>query len=140
MSTTKDEKQQLNGYDLSRDWFDFAFENPELINPNHGAMYFFAIEHCNRMGWKDKFGMPTQMTMDAIGIKNYKTYYKTFNDLVEWGFIELIEQSKNQYSTNVVALVKNTKANTKARTKARTKHTLKQGKKQVQSIVYIDKP
>ena len=76
------------------------------------------------------------MTMDALGIKNYKTYAKTFDSLVEWGFIKLIEKSKNQWSATVIALVKNTKANTKALTKASITHSLKQ----VQSTVSIDKP
>jgi hypothetical protein len=58
---------QLTGYDLSRQWFDFAFENPELINPNHTAMYFFAIEHCNRLGWKKKFGFPSTMAKIVTG-------------------------------------------------------------------------
>ena len=125
-----------SGYELSKDWFDFSFENPELINPTHTALYFFAIEHCNRLGWKEKFGMPTQMAMDAIGVKNWRTYSKAFNDLVEWGFFKLIEKSKNQYSATVIAIVKNTRANTKALTKARQKHVQKQSS----SIAVIDKP
>jgi hypothetical protein len=127
---------ELKGYDLSRDWFNWCFENPELIRPSHSAMYFFIIEHCNRLGWKPKFGLPTQMTMDAIGISNYKTFAKTFKNLQDWGFIQLLQPSKNQYSTNVIALVKNTKACTKAYTKASLKHV----PKQVQSIVDINKP
>jgi hypothetical protein len=128
-------KEELNGYDLSRDWFDWSFEHTELINPNHTALYFFCIDLCNRLGWKERFGMPTCSSMEAIGIKNYKTYSKAFNDLVEWGFITVIEKSKNQYSATIIALVKNTKANTKALTKASPKHI----PKQVQSIVDIDK-
>jgi hypothetical protein len=126
----------MNSYELSRAWFDWCFENPEKISPNHTAMYFFIIEHCNRLGWKEKFGLPMEMTKDAIGIKNYKTYSKTFNDLVEFGFIKVYQKSKNQYSADIIALVKNTKAPTKALTKA----TLKHSEKQVQSIVGIDKP
>lgn len=126
----------LNSYELSRNFFDWSYENPELINPNHIALYFFIIEHCNRLGWKEKFGLPTTMAKDAIGIKNYKTYSKTLTDLIEWGFIKLIEKSTNQYSSNIVALVKNTKAHTKALSKA----TLKHHPKQVQSIDSIYKP
>jgi len=88
---------ELTGYDLSRNFFDFCFENPELISPNHSAIYFFAIEHCNRLGWKRKYGFPTQMAMDAIGIKKHSTYIRYFNDLVEWGFFELMQKSQNQY-------------------------------------------
>lgn len=126
----------MNSYELSRNYFDWCFENPEKITPNHTAIYFFAIEHCNRLGWKNKFGLPSQMVMDAIGIKNWRTYIKAFNDLTEWGFFELVEKSKNQYSSNIIAIVKNTKANTKALDKAMQTHIQKQSK----SIASIDKP
>lgn len=125
----------MNSYELSRAWFDFCFENPEKINPNHSAIYFFAIEHCNRLGWKEKFGLPSQMVMEAIGIKNWRTYIKAFNDLIDWGFLNLIEKSKNQYSANVIAIVKNTTPNTKALDKALQKHSQKHYK----SIVSINK-
>lgn len=127
-------------YKLSRSWFDFAFENPDMIAPIHTAIYFFAIEHCNRLGWKEKFGFPTSMAMDAIGVKNYKTYIKALNELVEWGFITMVEKSKNQYSANIVALVKNTKATTKALDKASLKHISKQLPKQAQSTDSINIP
>ena len=102
----------MTSYDLSRSFFNFTFSNPEKVNPNHVAIFFFAIEHCNRLGWKQNFGLPTGMAKEAIGIRNYKTYIKAFNDLVEWGFIVLIEKSKNQHSANIVALSVSTKAKT----------------------------
>jgi len=136
MEDRENENNQLNGYELSKNWFNWCFENPEKINPNHVALYFFIIEHWNRMGWKDKFGFPMEMAKDAIGIKNYRTYTKTFDDLVEWGFIRVIQKSKNQYSANVIAIVKNTQANTKALSKAMQKHS----QKQVRGIVGVDKP
>lgn len=133
----------VNGYELSRNWFDFCFENPDIIKPVHSAIFFFAVEHCNRLGWKHKFGFPSQMAMEALGIKNWRTYSKALNDLVEFGFIEMIEVSRNQYSSNIIAIVKNTKAHTKALDKALQKHSTKQGTKhstkQGQSTVSIDK-
>ena len=125
----------MNGYELSRNWFDWCFENPEKIKPNHTALYFFAVEHCNRLGWKKKYGMPTTMAMEAIGIKSYNTYINTLNDLVDWGFIEMIQRSKNQYSANIVALSNFDKALDKALDKAFIKHTSKQS----ESIDSIDK-
>lgn len=127
---------EISIYELIKDWFDFCFENPDLINPNHGAMYFFILEHNNRLGWKQKFGLPMQMTMDAIGIKNNRTYTKAFNDLVDWGFIVLHQKSKNQYSANIIAIVKNTRATTKALSKATHKHS----QKQRTGIAHIDIP
>ena len=130
---------ELNSYQLSRTFFDWCFENPEKISPTHIAMYFFIIEHCNRLGWKEKFGLPTVMVKDAIGIRNFRTYANTLNDLVEWGFIIMVEKSKNQYSSNIVAIVKNAKAHTIAHTKALDKAMQKQLQKQSNSIVSIDK-
>lgn len=125
----------LNSYSLSRSWFNFSFDNPEKIRPTHGALYFFAIEHCNRLGWKDKFGFPTQMAMEAIGIKNWRTYNSALTDLVDWGFIELIEKSKNQYSSCIIRLCKKGNSTVEALDKALSKHA----QKQVNSTVVIDK-
>jgi hypothetical protein len=125
----------MNSYELSRNWFDWSFENPEKISPNHSALYFFIIEHCNRLGWKEKFGLPTTMAKESIGIRSYNTYINTLNDLVDFGFIKLIEKSKNQYSSNIIALSNFDKATVKALDKALIKH----GTKQRESISSIDK-
>jgi hypothetical protein len=101
-------------YSLNRAFWDFAFENTGKIKPNHIAVYQFSIEHCNRLGWKKQFGFPTSMVLDATGIKSYSVYKSTFDDLVNYGFFKVIEYSKNQYSSNIIALVENYKANSKA--------------------------
>ena len=125
----------MNSYELSRTWFNWCFDNPDKSKPIHTAIYFFSIEHCNRLGWKEKFGFPSQMVMEALGIKNWRTYSKALNELVQFGFINMIEISKNQYSSNIIAIVKNTKAPTKALDKALHNHSTKQS----QSIASIDK-
>lgn len=124
-----------SGYELSRAWFNFCFENSHLVKPVHTALYFCAIEHCNRLAWKRVFGLPTTMTMEAIGIRSYKTYKQALDDIVTWGFFEMVEVSKNQYSSNKIALVNFTEAHTKAYDKAVLKHA----SKQVQSTVSINK-
>jgi hypothetical protein len=121
----------MNSYELSRSWYDFAFENPSKIKPYHSAIYFFAIEHCNRLGWKKEFGFPTSMVLEAIGMRSYNSYKKYFDELVDFGFIKVHEYSKNQYSANIIEL----SLNNKALDKALQKHSTKQG----QSIVSIDK-
>lgn len=131
---------EINSYHLSRNWFDWCFENPEKVSPNHSAIYFFAIEHCNRLGWKKKFGFPTQMAMDAIGIKKHDTYIRYFNDLVEWGFFDLVEKSRNQYSSNIISLVCAVPKNGKALGKAIQKHAGKQTQSNGESNGSIDKP
>lgn len=129
----------MDYFKLTRNFWDFSFENPEKIKPNHCALYLFIVEHCNRLGWKRKFGLPTTMAKDAIGIRSYNTYIKTLNDLVEFGLIEMIEVSKNQYSSNIVAISNFNKALNKALDKASIKHVTKQSESTVQSIYSIDK-
>lgn len=125
-------------YSLSRSFWDFSFENPEKMKPIHSSIFFFAIEHCNRLWWKDKFWFPTTMVMDAIWISNYSSYKNWLDELVEWGFIKMIQVSKNQYSANVISLIQFVWSTDKALDKALIKHGTKQHIKQVESIASID--
>lgn len=115
----------MNSYELSRAWFNFCFENPNIIKPNHSALFFFAIEHCNRMGWKKVFGFSTLMAKEAVGIKSYNTYSETIQDLVKWGFIIMVEHSKNQHSSNIISLSFGLSKNDKALDKALIVHSKK---------------
>ena len=115
----------MNGYELHRNWFNFSFENNKA-KPIHTAIYMYAIEHCNKLGWKKEFGFPTQLVMEILGIKSYNTYIKALNDLVDFGFISMVEKSKNQWTSNVIALSNFNEAHNKALDKATAKHTPKQ--------------
>jgi hypothetical protein len=130
----------MNGYELSRNWFDWSFENPELVNPNHTAIYFYVIDQCNRLGWKDKFGLPSQMAMDALGIKKHETFIRYFNDLVAWGFIGMVQKSKNQYTANIITLKSAIPKKGKALEKAILGHRGKQTLGIGESNSSIDKP
>ncbi len=129
----------MNSYEFSRAWFDFSFNTPNKVKPVHTAIYFFAIERCNRLGWKEAFGFPTDLAMEALGIRNYKTYIRALQDLVDWQFVNWIQKSRNQYNANVIALVKNTTPPPKALDKAPPEALSNQCTKQVQSIASIDK-
>lgn len=98
--------EKVNTFKLSRQWFDFAFDNTDIISGNHAALYFFAIDHNNRLGWKSNFGFPTGMAMEAIGLSSYRTFKKCLDDLIKWDFIKLIKDSSNQYSSRVISLTK----------------------------------
>lgn len=127
----------MNGYELSRRWFDFAYNKKE-VKPNHTALYFFIVEHANRLGWKKEFGLPSGYAMEATGMKSYNTYIKTFNELIEFGFIKLIERSKNQYTSNIIALSNFDEALDKASDKALDKAivcSIKKEQSTVQSTV-----
>lgn len=97
---------KMNGYELSRNWFNFSFENPDKVKPIHTAVFMWCVEKCNRLGWKEKFGLPTSEAMEAIGVASKNTYLKALNDLIDWGFINLIQKSKNQHQSKVIAISK----------------------------------
>jgi len=125
----------MNSYELSRNFTDWCFDNPHKVKPIHYAIFYFSIEHCNRLGWKQNFGFPSQMVMEAIGVKNWRTYSAGLNELAEFGFIKIIEKSQNQYSSNIIAIVNFTKAHTKPLDKALSNHHTNHS----QTTVSIDK-
>jgi len=111
----------MNGYQLTDAWFEFRFQHPEKVSHAHTELYFYLVYHWNKLSQKEKFGLPSAITMEATGIRNYKTYRKCINDLAEFGFIRIISQAINQHQAVVVAWGKNTKADTEALTEALTK-------------------
>lgn len=129
---------KVNAFKLSRIWFDFCDKNPEKVAPKHTALYFFIIDLCNRLGWRDKIGLPSVDAKRNIGISNHRTYTDTLRNLVEWGFVEMIQESKNQYTSCIIALVKNHEANQSASSSALVKND-KALLKHCESIVNIDK-
>jgi len=130
--------KELNGYTLLRDWFDFAYEN-ENAKLQHAGLFCFLVDKWNRLGQKEVFGLPTDSTMEACKIRNWRTYNKLLEDLVAFGFIKFVEKSKNQHTANRVTFVKNTKATTKALDKASQMQIQKQVAKQGQGTAVINK-
>jgi DNA-binding transcriptional regulator YhcF (GntR family) len=123
---THSPKNHMNGYHLSRRWFDWAFENPEMNTPVHTALFMWVVEKWNRLGQKEKFGLPTSEAMEASGIHSFNTYRKAFNHLVEWGFVVVIQASKNQYTSTIIALSKADNAPDNALDEALTKQHIMQ--------------
>lgn len=110
---------KLTGYDLTRQWFEMVWEVPELT-ANHTALYMLFCHLWNKLGQPERFQITSTECMKGMGVKSYKTYKKTFDELVEMGCINLLKQSSNQYQCNVVGMVKFDKAPAKALTKALT--------------------
>ena len=93
----------MNGYNLSRWWFNYSFENKDA-KCQHTAIFLWCIELNNRMGWKSEFGLPTNSTMEGLSIGNKATYLNALKDLHNWGFIEIIKESKNQYQACIIRI------------------------------------
>lgn len=95
---------KLNGYALTKSWFAYAFENPEAFNPTDHALYFWVIECANSNGWKHKFSFGAKSAMEVLGIGSYNTYKKSFDKLVEHGFIKVVRKSPNHYQAAIISV------------------------------------
>ena len=113
----------MNGYDLTRNWFNFKFENQDKVKAIHTDFYIYLVDQWNRLGQKSNFGLPTSMTMQVLGIGSYNTYKKVLEELISFGFIILEKESKNQHQSKLIALSKTDKALDKALDKATIKAT-----------------
>ena len=94
---------QVSGYELTRRFFDFAFENVEC-KVQHIALFSWIVELNNRLGWKKQFGLPSNDTMEGLSIGNKATYRKALNDLEAWGFIRVISIAKNQFQASIIEI------------------------------------
>jgi predicted transcriptional regulator len=99
--------EYFNGY------WNWASDNPEKVSCTSTAIYFYILSVANELHWKPSFGISSTQIMNGVNIQSYKTYKKHFDELIENGFIKIVQESKNQYKCNVIALVKNTKASPK---------------------------
>lgn len=97
---------ELNGYHLTTQWFKFCQSGECVVRPIHTALYLYSIHLCNTLKWKINFGLPTDSTMGVLGMKNKKTYYLILQDLIDFGFIKLVEKSINQHTANIICLPK----------------------------------
>lgn len=111
----------MNGYQLTRQWFDFAYNNPK-VKAQHTALYCWCVELNNRLQWKESFGLPTDEAREYTGIGNRNTFYSTLEDLKNWGFIKEIQSSINQSQSRIISLrlSENAQAAIQAEDKQRT--------------------
>lgn len=109
---------KMNGYDLTRKWYDFKFNNPCVVKHIHSDLYFYIVDLWNRLGQKKEIGLPTSVTMEVLCIGSYNTYKKALDDLIKFGFIKLISSAKNQHQSKIIALSKIDKAKSSTLDKA----------------------
>lgn len=96
----------MNGYNLTRAWYQFKFDNPSKVRHIHSDAYFYIIDLWNRLGQKNEFGLPTSVTMESLQIGSYNTYKRCIDELVEFGFIEVVKNSVNQHTSKIIKLTK----------------------------------
>jgi hypothetical protein len=98
----------MNGYQLTRQWFSFRFENSHKVTAAHSEFYFYLLDRWNRFGQKQVFSCPRILTMEVLGIGSHNTYKKIYQDLIAFGFIEEVSKACNRYKEcSYVRLSKN---------------------------------
>jgi len=94
--------QEPNIFNVSKGWFNMSFRDHRLKSA-HTAFIFYCIDLNNRLAWVQNFGLPANHTCQVLNF-SYKTFIKTLNELIEFGFIEMIEKSTNQHTSNIISL------------------------------------
>lgn len=95
----------MNGYNLTRRFFDWAFSHRADFKPTVSALYFYLIEVCNKLGWKPEFSISAKECMEGMGVSGYNTYKQAFDILCEHGFIKVLKKSCNSYQANIITLL-----------------------------------
>lgn len=95
----------MNGYTLTRRWFNWNFENTRKARPIHGILYMWCIEKSNRLGWMQEFQLPSDEAAAACGAADRETILKAVADLEEWGFIKVIQEAKNRYTARWIKIL-----------------------------------
>jgi len=95
---------EINGYNLSKAWFEFAWENNSRVKPTHTALFFWCVELWNRLGQPKEFGLPSSEARTAMSISRSDVFTGCLSDLKEWGFIEIVHQSINQHKANIIKI------------------------------------
>jgi len=108
---------EINGYSLSRQWFDFVLENGRKARPIHGILYLWIVEKANRLAWAKEFQLPTDEACAACCAADRETILKAIKDLEKWGFIKIIQESKNRFTARWVSLLHPKKSDAKPEAK-----------------------
>lgn len=133
-------KKTPTGYSLTRDWFNFAADNYGKVSPTDGILFLYIVDLCNRLNWKPQFGIPTTGAMEAIGVKSWRAYNKALHNLIEFGFIRMVQASSNQYTANIIAIENKSVALSEAEALALTIAQQEHEQQQGSSTAGIDKP
>lgn len=111
-----------NVFKLTKDFYALAYSEAHKIKPIDHALYFWIVERANRSGWKKVIDIQSELSMETLGVTDWRTYSKSLLRLEEFKLIKWVFRNKNQYTCNRVELVfastKNAEANVEANVKA----------------------
>jgi hypothetical protein len=90
-------------------FYHWIESNPDKVDPYITAVYFALLNRANKSGWKDKFAIILIDLQETCGINSRTTMLKTLARLEEFGFIETVSKTTNQYKNRVICLPLNEK-------------------------------
>lgn len=99
----------MNTFNLSRNWFNFVYENPKRVRAVHTAVYFFILDVHNRSGRREIFPISIPTLMSVISVHDKHTIYSVIDDLVEFGVLKIHQKGKNQFHPTLMSIIETQK-------------------------------
>jgi hypothetical protein len=90
-------------------FWKWVSDNPDKVDPSICAVYFALLNRANKTGWKDSFAIILIDLQEDCGICSRTTMLKVLSKLEEYGFVNTISKTNNQYKNRVIRLPLNGK-------------------------------
>jgi hypothetical protein len=90
-------------------FYQWIEDNPDKVDPYITAVYFALLNRANKSGWKDKFAIILVDLQETCGINSRTTMLKTLSKLEDFGFLQTVSTTQNQYKNRVICLPLNEK-------------------------------
>jgi hypothetical protein len=94
---------RINGFEQIKAFYSIVFNQEYDFKPQHISLYVFLINQNNRNNWVEWFKCPFDLGMAGSCITNKRTYYKTLNNLQEWGLLQY-EKGENAWKSPKIKL------------------------------------
>lgn len=99
----------LKMFDYFNGFWKWVSDNPDKVDPSFCAVYFALLNRANKTGWKDSFAIILIDLQEDCGICSRTTMLKVLSKLEDYGFVETISKTNNQYKNRVIRLPLNGK-------------------------------
>lgn len=95
---------RISFFEQMKNFYDFSFHSEYDFTPHHISLYMFLLNQNNRSNWSPKFKLSLDLGMYGSKIGSKKTYYKTLDDLQNWGLI-VLEKGKNAWKSPSISII-----------------------------------
>ena len=98
-------KTKPTGYTLTRAFYAEVGENKDMqtrCTAHHHSLYTWICELSNRYPDREVYDLPRDYTMAMSFIGSPSTFKKCLDDLVQWGFIEIVQIGRNVWQPTKV--------------------------------------